>query len=332
MPWSTLFNRRVVFDTIELTDWQMHVETLRDGTHNFPKLTPRGPRGRSSWTTTLRYVNAGRGQFTYQDHNTPWGIVARNLDVTVARPGNEYVGQASFSDGLTMMQGYVPFRTDMQSTFKIEGGRVLFDRIDLDDRRYRVGPQRRRQPDVLAGTDAAGEVHDRPPEDAGALLRGRDLQAERARASSPARFTSSKSHCPDGKTRTGRELKGDFVSTTAGVNDMRFDQLRGTVRWTPEVLRISEATTKLYGGDARFTYLMAPLNAPGVTPRATLRRGVGERRSHRVHRQHAAGRHPAGGPPVGEERARVADAALRGSHRQGGAAHHAARRRHADDA
>ena len=43
MPWSTLFNRRVVFDAIELTDWQMHVETLRDGTHNFPKLTPRGP-------------------------------------------------------------------------------------------------------------------------------------------------------------------------------------------------------------------------------------------------------------------------------------------------
>ena len=31
-------------------------------------------------------------------------------------------------------------------------------------------------------------------------------------------------------------------------------------------------------------YLMAPLNAPGVTPTATLRRGVGQRRSDRVHR------------------------------------------------
>ena len=30
MPWSTLFNRRIVFDTIELTDWQMHVETYRE--------------------------------------------------------------------------------------------------------------------------------------------------------------------------------------------------------------------------------------------------------------------------------------------------------------
>ena len=131
MPWSTMFNRRIVFDTIELTDWQMHVEANRDGTQNFPKLTPRGPRGQSSWTTTLQYVHAGRGMFTFQDHNTPWGIVARNLEVTVARPGSEYVGQARFSDGLTAMQGYVPFRTDMNTTFKIDGGRVIFDRMNL---------------------------------------------------------------------------------------------------------------------------------------------------------------------------------------------------------
>jgi uncharacterized protein involved in outer membrane biogenesis len=131
MTWSSLFNRRVVFDAIELTDWQMHVEMNRDGTHNFPKLTPRGPRGQSAWTTTLQYVRAGRGQFTYQDHSTPWGIVARNLDVTVARPGSEYVGQAKFSDGLTTIQGYIPFRTDMSSTFKIVGGRVVFDRLNL---------------------------------------------------------------------------------------------------------------------------------------------------------------------------------------------------------
>jgi hypothetical protein len=75
---------------------------------------------------------------------------------------------------------------------------------------------------------------------------------------------------PDGTTRTGRELKGDFASTIAGVNDFRFDDLRGIVRWTPEVLRISDATTRMYGGEARFTYLMSPLNAPGVTPTATF--------------------------------------------------------------
>jgi hypothetical protein len=269
MPWSALLSRRIVFDTIELTDWQMHVEMNRDGTQNFPKLTPRGPRGRSSWTTTLRYVRAGRGEFTYQDHSTPWGIVARNLDVTVARPGSEYVGQAKFSDGLTAIQGYVPFRTDMTSTFKIEGGRVIFDRLDLK----------------TEGTDSVlnGDVNlTHFPELMFQVKSTIDLPRMRELFFAGDTFTLNgtseflgtfhlfKEPRADGTNRTGRELKGTFHSVAAGVNDYQFADLRGTVRWTPEVLRISEATTNLYGGDARFSYVMAPLGAAGVTPTATF--------------------------------------------------------------
>ena len=269
MPWGTLFNRRIVFDTIELTDWQMHVEALRDGSQSFPKLMPKGPRGPSSWTTTLRYVHAGRGMFTYQDHNTPWGIVARNLDVTVARPGSEYVGQASFSDGLTTMQGYVPFRTDMSSTFTIEGGRVLFDRMNLKtegvesvlngDVNLSYWPELMLQ---VKSTIDLPKMRE--------LFFAGDTFALVGKSQFTGTFHLFKEPLPDGRTRTGRELKGTFLSTTAGVNDFRFQDLRGTVRWTPEVLRVSEATTKMYGGDARFSYLMAPLNAPGVTPKATF--------------------------------------------------------------
>ena len=222
------------------------------------------------------------------------------------------------------MQGYVPFRTDMRSTFKIDGGRVLFDRIDLTTE----GVESVLNGDVnltyLAGADAAGEVHDRSPEDAGDLLRGRHLQAERDEPVHRHVSTSSRSRLPDGKTRTGRELKGDFVSASAGVNDMRFDQLRGMVRWTPEVLRISEATTKIYGGDARFTYLMAPLNAPGVTPRATFDAAWDDIDLTAFTNSMRDGGHPAGGPPVREERSRVAPAPLLGADREGGASHHAA--------
>jgi hypothetical protein len=32
---------------------------------------------------------------------------------------------------------------------------------------------------------------------------------------------------PDGRTRTGRELKGDFTSAAAGVNRIGFGDLRG---------------------------------------------------------------------------------------------------------
>ena len=83
MPWSTLFNHQVVFDAIEMSDWDMYVELFAGGGNNFPKFT-RTTSGSSNWTTTLQYVRASRGQFTYDDHGTPWTTVARNLDVTVA--------------------------------------------------------------------------------------------------------------------------------------------------------------------------------------------------------------------------------------------------------
>ena len=68
-------------------------------------------------------MRAHRGEFTYQDFGTPWGIVARNIDVVVEKPtadGN-YRGSADFTDGLVAIQQYVPFRTDMKSSFEIDG-------------------------------------------------------------------------------------------------------------------------------------------------------------------------------------------------------------------
>ena len=272
MPWSTLFNRRIVFDAIELTDWQMHVEANRDGTQNFPKLTPRGPRGQSNWTTTLQYVHAGRGMFTFQDHNTPWGIVARNLEVTVARPGSVYAGQARFSDGLTTIQGYVPFRTDMNSTFTIEGGRVLFDRINLKTEGVESvlhgDVNLSYWPELMLEVKSTIDL----PKMRELFFSGYTF-ALSGKTQFNGTFHLFKEPMPNGTTRTGRELKGTFVSSTAAIDDYRFSDLRGQVRWTPEVLRINEATTKLYGGDARFTYLMSPLNAAGVTPTATFDAG-----------------------------------------------------------
>src|SRR5690606_35495814 len=67
MPWSTLFDRRVVFDAIEMTDWDMYVEQTKDGRTNFPKFPSPKSDGPKRWTTTLQYVHAYRGQFTFDD-------------------------------------------------------------------------------------------------------------------------------------------------------------------------------------------------------------------------------------------------------------------------
>jgi hypothetical protein len=165
--WRTLWDRRFVLNNIEMTDWQMHVESTADGKHNFPRFTRDRPPGRSRWTTTLAYVRAHRGEFTYQDFGTPWGIVARNIDVVVEKPGEaNYRGTADFTDGLVAIQKFVPFRTDMRSRFVIDNGRVVFDRMELiteGTHSELVGDANLR---LLAGVDAPDEVHHRLPESA----------------------------------------------------------------------------------------------------------------------------------------------------------------------
>src|SRR6185436_3283276 len=113
-----------------MVGWDMYVELTKDGRTNFPKI-PSPKSGPKRWTTTLQYVHASQGEFTYEDKGTPWQVITRNLDVTVAKPSADYRGQAKFSNGSVAFQQYVPFRIDMDSTFKIENGVVKFDRINL---------------------------------------------------------------------------------------------------------------------------------------------------------------------------------------------------------
>ena len=46
----------------------------------------------------------------------------------------------------------------------------------------------------------------------------------------------------------------------AGVNAWRFPNLKGSVLWLPDRLEVTNATSGLYGGTARFDYKLAPLN------------------------------------------------------------------------
>ena len=267
MPWSTIFNRRVVFDAIEMTDWRMYVETFPDGGHNFPRFT-RNRSQDSAWTTTLQYVRAYRGEFAYSDHGTPWSVVTRNLDVTVTRPTSEYRGQARFSNGTVAIQNYVPMRADMSTTFRIVGGKVVLDRIDLttDGAQSLITGQ----VDLARWPEQLYHVRSRID-----LPRMREIffANDRFSLSGESSFTGTFhmfKEVVNGRSRTGRELKGNFYSATAGVNAYRFGDLRGSVLWVPESLEVTDATATVYGGNARFEYRMEPLGQRGVRPTATF--------------------------------------------------------------
>ncbi len=247
MPAWTLFNRQIVFNAIHMTGWKMIVETFPDGRHNFPKFT-REPRttGPRRWTTTLQYVTADRGEFLYDDHGTPWSTLARNLNVTVFKAGATYRGHASFSNGLISIQSYVPMRADMASLFRIDGGIVHFDHLDLKTDGARS---------IVTGDVNLGKW----PEQ---LYQVRShIQFSRMREIFFARdhFTLSGEGDFEGTFhlfKGGRALKGRFSSPLAGVNAHRFPRLQGTVVWLPDSVEVPHASASVFGGQSQFSYKM----------------------------------------------------------------------------
>ncbi|MBI2833950.1 MAG: translocation/assembly module TamB domain-containing protein [Acidobacteria bacterium] len=259
MPWWTIFGRDLVIRSVDITDWRMVVETFPLGRHNFPKLTrTKEPGARKLFTTTVQIVRARRGEFTFEDHGTPWSTVARNLDVTV-RKGLEYGGEASFSKGTVRIQSYEPMRADMKTDFVIRGSLVHLNHIDLvtDGARSSITGD----VDIGHWPEQTYQVQSR-------------VHFPRMREIFFAREKFSLSGDGDFRGvfhlyKGGRELKGEFTSAVAGVNAYRFPELRGSLRWLPDRFQVFDASSAFYGGQTRFTYSMKPLGK-SVRPTARL--------------------------------------------------------------
>jgi hypothetical protein len=124
----------ITISSVEMTDWQMLVEKW-ESAHNFPRFTTTTASRRAErFTTTLQYLRAFRGQFTFEDHETPWSVVCRNLDINI---GNlpKYHGTATFNGGTVAIQDFVPMWANMKAQFVIDGSRIHLERIDMRDRR-----------------------------------------------------------------------------------------------------------------------------------------------------------------------------------------------------
>ena len=89
----------------------------------------------------------------------------------------------------------------------------------------------------------------------------------------------------------GRELKGTFASAEAGVNEYRFQALQGSLLWLPQKFEVTNATARVYGGTARFGYLMAPIGTR-YAGAGGLRRDVPGRRYRAAGRQPRPPRYP----------------------------------------
>src|SRR5688500_410711 len=251
LTWSALFGSEVLLDSIEMTDWRMVVESFPDGRQTFPRLTgpPRKPRTTPRpVVTTLSYVHAYRGEFVFNDFGSDWSTVARNLDVTVTKAA-EYRGHARFTGGTIVVQKYEPMTADASATFKIDDGKIVMDRIDLVT------------DGAVSQLTGLIEIAKWPQQTYQIKSR---VQFPQMREIFFARdsFSLHGEGLFNGTFhlfRGGRELKGNFTSALAGVNDYRFPNLEGSLVWVRDRMEVTRASAGFSGGTADFRYLMAPL-------------------------------------------------------------------------
>jgi hypothetical protein len=258
LDWSTLFNREVTIRSVDMSGWRMLVEKWEDR-NNFPKFAPdeNEPRREQPFTTTLKYLRVSRGEFTYEDHDAPWSIVARNIDLNITnRP--RYHGAVSFTGGTVSIQDAVPFRADMKAQFALDGPRVHLDSIEFET--------------DGASTRATGDV------DLG------HWPEQRYQFKSHVQFVRMRHIFFKDETwelagegdvngtfhlfHGGRDLAGTFTSPVLGVNSYRFSQLSGALHWTPTVFEVSRGAATSFGARGTFSYSIQPL---GTDVRATAR-------------------------------------------------------------
>jgi hypothetical protein len=260
MPLRSLLRRELFIASVEMTDWQLKVEKWSGGRHSFPSLRrrPKGKGGQGLFKTTLGYVRARRGQFTYDDHATPWSAIVRDFDITVLKLVG-YRGYSTSSGGTVTIQSYTPMTADLRTWFAIDEGKVRFERVELDT----DGAASR-----MTGLVDVG----RWPEMTYEIESAIQLAPQRAIWWAPYSFTLSGEGTFRGQYHLfsgGYRLSGDFRSEDAGLNWYRFPEIEGSVVWTPASLDVTRVHSKFYGGDLRFTYKMAPLDQ-GIPSSATF--------------------------------------------------------------
>ena len=264
LDFSALARREVLVEAVTMTGWQMVVETWPNGRHSFPRFTRErtSPPGPKRFVTTVRSVVASQGQFTFEDHGVPWSTVARNLEVTV-RKTDGYGGNVKFSNGTVAIQQYVPMKAGMEGVFTIDGPLIRFSQLELvaDGSRSDItgSVDMSRWPEQT--WNVRSSVH---------FPRMREIFFARQRwaLEGDGRFTGV-FHLFKG----GRELKGDFTSTEARVNGLRFPRLEGSLIWVPERFEVTRASSQFYGGRMQFGYALKPLGVPGVRPTARFDAG-----------------------------------------------------------
>ncbi len=276
--WSALLHGEFLADAVHMRDWRMLAESFPDGRQSFPAFVRQGD-GESAaeaaeapiaapaeppppapaeadveagrrFVTTLQYLSASDGEFRYEDHGSNWSVDLPGLDFAITKV-LDYRGHAASAGGVLQIGDFEPMWIDLDTDFLIDRADVELTRIDL----LTDGATTR----VEGNVDLSNF-----PEMSYTLESDIDLARMREIFFADAGFTAAGFSRFSGtfhKFEGGHDLRGSFTSDEAGINQLRFPNMAGDLRWRHDLFEVRNADASPYGGEAAFDFTMAPLGA-----------------------------------------------------------------------
>ena len=266
MSWGALLGGEILIDGAEMRNWRMVAESLPDGRQSFPPFARRrsadetaapdaAPDAEESGrriVTTLRHLVADDGEFVFRDHNAPWDVTARDIDLTIAKR-DEYGGEVSFSGGTVQIGSFEPMTANMDASYALDGGRVDLTRIELtmDGFTSRLTGE----VDLLNWPEQKYRIVESDIE----LPPMKDIffAGDNFEVGGRAAFTGQW-HIFDG----GHELTGTFRGAETTFNGLQFPGIEGAVVWASNRFEVFDVRSGFYGGDLQLAYSMQPLGKP----------------------------------------------------------------------
>ena len=276
--WSALLHGEFLADAVSMRDWRMLAESFPDGRQSFPAFVRQGdgesaaeageaplaapaeplppdPAGADAeagrrFVTTLQYLNASEGEFRYEDHGSNWSVDLPDMDFTITKV-LDYRGHAASAGGILRIADFEPMWIDLDTDFLIDGPDVELTRIDL----LTDGATTRLEGNVDLTSF---------PEMSYTLESDIDLARMREIFFAADDFTAagfSRFRGTFHKFEGGHDLRGSFTSDEAGIDQLRFPDLTGDLRWRHDLFEVRNAEASPYGGEAGFDFTMAPLGA-----------------------------------------------------------------------
>ena len=263
--WLPLLRGEFLVDEVDMTGWRMLVESFEDGRHSFPPFaggseddepartaaSDEGAEPSRRFVTTVQFLRAHDGEFVYEDHGSPWSVVARNVDLRL-RKEIGYGGQASFNGGTLQIGEFQPMTLSMDANYELDGGLVELSHIDLtmDGLESIVTGS----VDLLNWPESTYEIVESSID----LPTMKDVffAEDNFLVTGNATFTGLW-HLFDG----GRELSGTFKSADAALQELPFPALNGDLIWTQDRFEILRAESSFFDGEIEFDYAMKPLGS-----------------------------------------------------------------------